>query len=86
MDKKTIVRMLNEIRNIAGEASLTDTFSKGGATLVKHYNLCLKFARDKSFLGENTIFTELVENSNMDEIGIAASLLSAYLKDYERQD
>jgi len=79
MEKKQLVKMLYEIRNLAGEASLTGMFQKGSSTLVKHYNLYLKTAADKSFLKENSLFLELSEDANTDEIGIAASLLAAYL-------
>lgn len=83
MERKQIVKMLREIRELAGEASLTGMFRKGTTILISHYNASLQSARKQNFLGENDLFRDLAETASMDDVGISAGLLAAFLDDYE---
>ena len=86
MKREQLVKMIREIRNLAGEASLTGMFRKGAPMLVKHFNACLKTAREQNFMTGQMPFSELGQEAGMDEIGISAGLLAAYLDDRKTDD
>ena len=82
MEKKKLISILKEIRNIAGESSLTGMFTKSAPVLVKNYNAILKSAKkDGLITGDIDLVTELSETADIDEVGVAAAILLAYLDD-----
>ena len=82
MEKKKLISVLKEIRNIAGESSLTGMFTQSASILVKNYNAILESAKKDGLITEDITFvTELSENANIDEVGVAAAILLAYLDD-----
>ena len=82
MEKKKLVAVLKEIRNIAGESSLTGMFKQSASVLVKNYNAILESAKkDGLITGDIGFVTELPETANIDEVGVAAAILMAYLDD-----
>ena len=84
MEKKKVISILKEIRNIAGESSLTGMFTKSALVLVKNYNAILESAKKDGLITDDIDFvTELSETANIDEVGVAAAILLAYLDDSE---
>ena len=81
MNKEKLIQMLHQIKDLAGDASLVGTFSTGGPALIRHYNTYLKAARENSLIQDQILFPDLEANASMDDIGIAATLLAAYLQD-----
>ena len=82
MEKKKLISILKEIRNIAGESSLTGMFRQSASVLVKNYNAILESAKkDGLVTGDIDLVTELPETANIDEVGVAAAILMAYLDD-----
>jgi hypothetical protein len=82
MEKKKLLSILKEIRNIAGESSLTGMFKNSAPVLVKNYNAILGSAKkDGLVTGDVDLVTELPETADIDEVGVAAAILLAYLDD-----
>ncbi|SHE73657.1 hypothetical protein SAMN02746089_00696 [Caldanaerobius fijiensis DSM 17918] len=81
MEKRKLVELLKEIRNLAGEMSMTGMYRHAGATLVKFYNRCLEEAKSQGLLQNDNLFVQLEENSNIDDVGVCAALLARYLRD-----
>lgn len=88
VDRKTIARLLGEVKRIASHASLTGSLSGGIKLLVQTYNRCLKAL--KTLDDEQTgtllamdLFVELPEDATMDELGVAAALLGSVIKPEE---
>lgn len=87
MNKETIYAMLREIKAVAVEASMTGALDKGSPMLIDVFNRCL--ASYKEIDPKVSALFEPIgaENGapNIDEIGVAAALLSRYIKP-ERQN
>lgn len=81
MEKEKLVELLKEIRNLAGEMSMTGMYRHAGATLIKFYNRCLEEAKRQGLLQNDDLFAQLEENSNIDDVGVCAALLARYLRD-----
>ena len=76
--KKT-VRLLDNLKEIAGEASLTGSLSGGARTAVQQYNAIV---RRMEQIGEvpAQYFPALAEDAKFDEVGVVASQLAAYIE------
>ena len=82
-------RALNEIKCVAGNASLTGKFSGGSGVLIKAYNDIFKHAVTKQWIANNGIVSEIdatqidASDDRMDYVGCAAGLLMALMEDRE---
>ena len=82
MEKKKLISILKEIKNIAGKSSLTGMFKQSASVLVTNYNAILESAKRDGLITDDIDFvTELPETANIDEVGVAAAILMAYLDD-----
>lgn len=81
MDTKKMISLLKEIRHLAQEISLTNNFKSSTGLLIKHYNSCYNEAVKRELLEKDTLFHELSEDTNIDEIGVSAALLAKYLRE-----
>lgn len=81
LNKETIHGMLREIKTVAMESSLTGGLRKGTRILVDVYNRCLA-ALSEEDATISKLFQPLStdEAVHVDEIGVAAALLSRYIK------
>lgn len=79
MEKKKLIKVLKEINYIAGECSLTGAFDKSVSLLIKHYNSCLNEAIKNEYIEKDSLFNELSEDANIDEVGVSAKLLACYI-------
>ncbi|HWI60814.1 MAG TPA: hypothetical protein VNT75_03125 [Symbiobacteriaceae bacterium] len=81
MSRGTIYAVLREIRSIAMEASLTGAFKKGVSVLVQTYNRCLDTIEQQGDAQVKSLFPTLTpESTHVDEVGVAAALLSGYVR------
>lgn len=82
MTKETAFAMLREIKTVAMESSLTHGFRKGSRMLVSVYNRCLSTLSEED-PQVSKLFSPLSEEPDavhVDEVGVAAALLSRYIK------
>lgn len=80
MNREIMYGLLREIKEVSMEASLTGSFSEGIGVMVEVYNRCLDtLARQGDALVKN-LFPVLSANAHVDEVGVAAALLSRYIK------
>jgi len=86
MEKKKLVGLLKEIRNISGEVSLTGMFRNSKASLIRNYNTFLKIATDQGLIDTPELFPSLLEDAHIDDVGVSAALLGRYLKDEEEDE
>ncbi len=81
MDIRRVRRLLRETARIAEHASLTGSLQKGSRLAVKQYNAIRQHLEDTGAIPED-LFPELDEDeSDFDELGVAAKLLDGYLDD-----
>lgn len=85
MDKGKIIALLKEIRNMAGEMTMTGMLrgngtSRGGdSMLTKTFNKCLAAANENGFIEDLALFEPLDEKASAGEVGVAAGLLASYI-------
>lgn len=79
LNRETVYGLLREIRSVAYEASLTGSLKKGGRVLVDVYNRCLAAISQSDPLASE-LFPQLTAETSIDEIGVAAALLSRYVR------
>lgn len=79
-DKEQIYRLLREIKKLASHASLTGSLSEGVSLLIKAYNECYRVLTEMEAIPDMESVAELDETASVDEVGIAASLLAAFIQ------
>jgi hypothetical protein len=77
-----IYGILVEIKKMASTASLTGSMGKGTPMLIDMFNKCLRAIESKDDTA-GAIFSELPETTSVDEVGVAAALLSGYIRSDE---
>ena len=84
MTKKQAINLLNNIKKMAIEASLTGALASGDQVLMEIYNNVLKIAISENWV-EDGIIPEIKESmfnentENVDVIGTCAALLQSLL-------
>ena len=86
MEKKKLIGLLKEIRNISGEVSLTGMFKNSKDSLIRNYNTFLKIATDQGLIDTPELFPSLPEDAHIDDVGVSAALLGRYLKDEDEEN
>jgi hypothetical protein len=71
--------VLEKIKDIAVHASVTGSLSEGGSHIARQYNAVVQHL-SQSFDFPPYLLVSLAEGASMDEVGIAADILSAYLR------
>jgi len=85
MKKEKIRKLMKEITHLTMNAALTGEFNNP-KVYVKYYNDLYNTALENKYIEDGGFFRKMEENAGLDEIGVAASLLSVYLKeDKERE-
>lgn len=86
MNKETIHGMLREIKTVAMESSLTGGLRKGTRILVDVYNRCLSALSEQDPTISKLFQPLSAEDGavHVDEIGVAAALLSRYIQPSDR--
>lgn len=78
-----ILNLLAEIKEVATVASMSSFGThplKGGVpTLISVFNKCLDTA-EKDHVGLKNVIPNLAPDVNVDQVGVAAALLAAYLR------
>lgn len=85
MQKNKLMGLLREIRTIAAEATMTGMLKGAKGMLINQYNVCLKIALEANSIDTPELFPTLPEDTSMDDVGAAASLLARYLRDEEEE-
>ncbi|GGH87126.1 hypothetical protein JOD43_003863 [Pullulanibacillus pueri] len=81
MNNETIYAMLREIKEVAMQSSLTGGLKKGSRILIDVYNRCLATITEEDEQAAK-LFSPLATEPDavhIDEIGVAAALLSRYV-------
>lgn len=74
-------RLLRAITDLAREASMTGSLEKGSRAAIRQYNGLLHHLSETSAVPEE-LFSELDEHQDsFDELGVACTLLNAYIED-----
>jgi hypothetical protein len=86
MNKETIHGMLREIKSVAMQSSLTGGLKRGSRILVDVYNRCLSSLSEQDPTVSKLFQPLSTEEGavHIDEIGVAAALLSRYVKPENR--
>lgn len=74
-----VLGLLDEIKRVAGSASMTGTLRHGVHALALMYNKCLD-AAENAVPGTKDLFPTLPEDANVDNIAVWAALLLGYLR------
>lgn len=82
---RRLMRMLNGISKTARDASLTGQLAGGKAVAVRQYNAILARLRALELVSGD-LFTPLAEDAAFDEVGVAASQLTQFLRDDDEDD
>lgn len=88
MKRETMYNLLREIKEVAMEASLTGSLAEGIGVMVEVYNRCLDTLAQQGDALVKSLFPVLSSRAHVDEVGVAAALLSRYIKpaNYPRHD
>ena len=86
LNRETIHGMLREIKSVAMQSSLTGGLKKGTRILIDVYNRCLSTLSEQDSTVSKLFQPLSTEDGavHVDEIGVAAALLSRFIKPEER--
>lgn len=80
LSKETIRSLLLGIRKVVIDAGMTGSMENSGPYLADMYNKCLTALREQGDAVVAGLFVTLDRNEvELDEIGVAATLLASYL-------
>ena len=83
-ETQALKRLLNAVEQLAKEASLTGMLKGGEERCIGQYNIILSKMEETGTVPEG-LFDPLSEGASYGSIGVAASLLSAYLGDPKQE-
>lgn len=82
---RRLVRLLNGISKTARDASLTGQLEGGRGVSIRHYNSILARLQELD-VACNGLFAPVSDDASFDEVGVAATYLSDFLRDEDEDD
>ncbi len=79
---KQVRRLLRAITDLARESSMTGSLDKGAKIAIRQYNGLLNHLSETGAVPEDLFaFARLDEDEGFDELGVACTLLNAYIEE-----